>query len=337
MKLRTLPYLFLLFYLTATSPLSAEKPESYSDLIHHLDQSWIKGDHEKVLELALASHTNYPDAIEEWIWYEFVALGNLDRQSQGIELIKKWHEKGYFFPITEDHDWYWKYRQSTVEGYKKLCQENNRLKDSFNETSTTRHEVILPETYDSSKAYPLLYVLHGGGGYINRSKVYWQGTYLSKNFITVYLQSKHYRGNKSCVWENDQSTRDELRKINNEVLKKYPTIKDQVFVGGMSNGGMMALHIAFEDIIPINGFIANCPVVPDSFDEETIRQAVSKNIRGVIITGSKDYFLPAQKQFQALMDNEGLPNDLIIIQGMDHEFPKDFHARLKSALKKIKQ
>lgn len=145
------------------------------------------------------------------------------------------------------------------------------------------YRVLLPENYDASKKYPLIYFLHGAGErgndnekqLIHGSKLFLKEE-VRKNFpvIVVFPQCPEHD-----FWSNVNITSDSTGKrvfifqeageatksmklaegLLKDLSQKYPVNKKQVYVGGLSMGGMGTFEIVrrnpkvFAAAIPICG------------------------------------------------------------------------------------
>lgn len=148
---------------------------------------------------------------------------------------------------------------------------------------TLPYRVLLPENYDASKKYPLIYFLHGAGErgndnekqLIHGSKLFLKDE-VRKNFaaIVVFPQCP-----ENSFWSNVEFGRDSAGKrvfnfkedgaptksmvlaqeLLKDLMRKYPINKKQVYVGGLSMGGMGTFEIVrrnpkvFAAAIPICG------------------------------------------------------------------------------------
>lgn len=307
-----------------------EPDEAYVKGMDQIELAIINGRHEEALQLIKEGEARFPEKEFGFDFLRAVAFGFLGRQAEGLTIWKKGHGNGYFFNINPEHPWYRNYKNTN--GFEEILKKDGLNKKKFNESSKLRYDVVLPEDFDAEKSYPVLFVFHGGGCNIPVEKSRWHNPSLVENWITVYLQSHCYITSEACIWINDRQTREELLKVYQELSSKYSFKDGQIIAGGMSNGGMMALQVAFKDLIEVNGFIVNCPVVPDSITRELVKRAKKQNKRGVIITGSKDWSLKNQKDLKALMDEESFPSTMEVIEGMGHDTPEDFAERVDRAL-----
>jgi predicted peptidase len=133
------------------------------------------------------------------------------------------------------------------------------------------YRLLLPENYDASKKYPLILFLHGSGerGNDNEAQlIHGAGLFLRDSIrkkypaIIVFPQC-----DTGSFWSNvkiDRSKTDEtrfgfqaggkptlsmelLQQLLKEIVKKYPVQKKQLYVGGLSMGGMGTFEIVYRN------------------------------------------------------------------------------------------
>ena len=114
-----------------------------------------------------------------------------------------------------------------------------------------------------------------------------------------------------------------------------PVDTGKVLVGGMSAGGMMSLDVVFHNVIPVTGFVVNCPVVPADFEADMADRIRKRGVGGIVIAGEKDWGLSRQKEMIDAFAKAGVRHRLTVIPGMGHTIPDDFPARLDAALREL--
>jgi predicted peptidase len=131
---------------------------------------------------------------------------------------------------------------------------------------TLPYRVLLPENYDASKKYPLIIFLHGAGERGNDNEkqlVHGADLFLKeevrKNFPAIVIFPQCSR---SSYWSNVLRMHDSISRtfnflkdgeptramqlaqlLLNYILNNYPVNKKQVYVGGLSMGGMGTFEI----------------------------------------------------------------------------------------------
>jgi predicted peptidase len=137
--------------------------------------------------------------------------------------------------------------------------------------NTLPYRLLLPENYDASKKYPLILFLHGAGerGNDNESQlVHGAGLFLRDSIrkkypaIVVFPQC-----DTGSFWSNVKIDRNAigeerlmfqaggrptvamelLQKLLKQIIKKYPVQKNQLYVGGLSMGGMGTFEIVYRN------------------------------------------------------------------------------------------
>lgn len=154
----------------------------------------------------------------------------------------------------------------------------------INENDSMPYRLLLPENFDPSKNYPVVFFLHGSGerGNDNESQLAHAGkVFASDKFRSTYnaivvfpqAQTNGYWSNverheedknllKRYVFKNGgEPTRDMsmLIRLVKYILKEYHPLKEQIYVGGLSMGGMGTFELVsrmpgtFAKAFPICG------------------------------------------------------------------------------------
>ncbi|MCK6602182.1 MAG: polyhydroxybutyrate depolymerase [Bacteroidetes bacterium] len=147
-------------------------------------------------------------------------------------------------------------------------------------TETRTALVHLPLGYRESGKYPLVVVLHGGGGNSDNAR---EMTGFDKagdreGFITVFPNGSGRLQNRLLTWnsggccgyagENETDDSGFLSALIDTMSLRFPVKPGQVFVTGISNGGMMAYRLALEHpgqiaaIAPVAATFASLPEHP---------------------------------------------------------------------------
>ena len=186
---------------------------------------------------------------------------------------------------------------------------------------TMPYRILLPQNLDASKTYPVVFFLHGRGerGSNNESQLKYAGQLflkpeVRKNYaaIVVFPQCST-DGYWSNAWRTYDETKKEgftflpdgeptkdmrmLQQLVKYVLEAYPANKEQVYVGGLSMGGMGTFEIVRRNP---NLFAAAFPIAGGA------NPATAGSIKRVawwIFHGAKDdvvYPSYSQAMFEAL-------------------------------------
>lgn len=161
------------------------------------------------------------------------------------------------------------------------------------------YEVYLPKTYSEKIGYPVIFVLHGGGGtakgLIRSTRARFNFLANRDNFIAVYPNGIGKSWNDGA-----RDTIGIARKLNindvgffEEIIKtmeaEYAVDSKNIFACGISNGGFMVQRLAFE----LSDKIKGIGVVSANLSEVQSEKDFPENPVSVIfINGTKDPLVP---------------------------------------------
>jgi predicted peptidase len=138
-------------------------------------------------------------------------------------------------------------------------------------TDTLPYRLLLPENYDASKKYPLIFFMHGAGERGNDNEkqlVHGAGLFLRedvrKDFpaIIVFPQcptnsfwssvkiDTDKSGKRSFGFNKNAEPSIAMKMVNDllhQIIKHYPIHKKKVYVGGLSMGGMGTFELAWRN------------------------------------------------------------------------------------------
>jgi len=196
-------------------------------------------------------------------------------------------------------------------------------------------EIVLPEGHDPARRYPLFIALHGGGEDIATFKPNWTSPRLRAEFITLYVQSSQVANMRGFHWQDEALTRRDLAAAYAEALAAQPFDSTCVLVGGFSSGGYASLLVGLHELLPVRGFVALCPPVPEAITDGEIDAAVARGLRGSLLTTERDGRVDAQRAIAERLVARGLAVDFAIAPDTGHWYPEDFAAQLDAAIARI--
>lgn len=335
MKLKAL-VLCLALSVSASTPVLANEELSwndYKDNIHKMVEA-------ENLDEAIVSLKQHMDVFPEKE-FELLDLTRLCYEQQGnieqaVKLIAAGNEKGYIFwflprqGIYDDHrnqDW-----------FRNAVNANNALRDTANKTTHPQYKVILPETVEKDKTYPLVILVHGGNQSIEKCAERWNAALLGQDRIIAYLQSSwivatgSYRWNISGVDLFHQGTAlDEITTLYHEIASAYPVDTGNVTICGFSQGATLAVKLALNQQIPCHRVIAGCPFNNEPTQEQA-EHLLKQNVRMAIFTGDKDFAFTRTKKSCELLKNAGVAIAFTINKDKGHELPENFDDYLKTSM-----
>lgn len=206
------------------------------------------------------------------------------------------------------------------------------------EGDTLPYRVLLPLDYDSTKQYPVLFFLHGAGErgrdnerqLIHGSKLFLQEDVrrqypaivvfpqcASTSYWSNVLRLHDAAGKRTFEFLQNGEPTTYMRLLQNLVpviLARYPVKKDQVYVGGLSMGGMGTYELVRRMPGVFAAAIAICGGA---------HPATAKELKGTawwIFHGEKDDVVPPQfsKDMAAALKAAGAPVRLTLFPDANH-------------------
>lgn len=194
------------------------------------------------------------------------------------------------------------------------------------------YDVVLPASYDSTRSYPLLIILHGAFSGKESLQPYFVPDLFVDHYIRLFPQSSERTRDRYTWHRKLKEGRNLIRSAYEEVIKAYPVDTSRVVVCGFSMGGMMAIDVTLQQVVPLLGFIAVCPGMPSQFDSALVAGMVTRGQRGVIIGGHFDYFRPYQLDMLTAFKVVGFEHRFLEFPNLGHELPPKLPQSLDAAL-----
>ncbi len=138
-----------------------------------------------------------------------------------------------------------------------------------NDTVRT-YNLFIPNHLDISKNYPLVIVLHGGGGIgaNMQSFTHFNDVAQKENFLVCYPNGYNKGWNDHRAGSKLPSRADDVKFISmliDELVNNYHADPKRVFVTGISNGAIMSLFLAQELSGKIRAIAAVCGSIPENY------------------------------------------------------------------------
>ena len=199
-----------------------------------------------------------------------------------------------------------------------------------------KYTVVLPIDYNKEQSYPLFIVFHGGNGNMKNMIQWWKSKRLSNEFIVAYMEASTLDNPPNrWGWRNLSQERKNIKRYYSEIKTQYRINEDQVYVGGFSLGGKVSIDLALNQIIPVKGFISlnHGGGTTRFFTDENVKKIAKKNIKGVLVSGEKDYrYKKETAKIKAMFNSHGLQYLFIENEGIGHYAPDNFRKVLNTYL-----
>jgi hypothetical protein len=233
-------------------------------------------------------------------------------------------------------DWiFGKFPSTYADRLKPLREMNDQLMEAERKQAKPEYKVYLPADYSPATPRPLFLALHQGGDNTEILSWYWKPQpFVDKGFVFAFVQSSDVCKHGHYQWLRDVArARRDIRTCFAGITGEYAIDPSQVYIGGYSCGGIMAIDTALADTIPIRGFIALCPYEkPESFSEATAKVAADRGVKGVIMEGEWTERVPAQDEMIDMFTRAGVPVRNVVNRGVAERAPDDLSEKLAEAL-----
>jgi len=247
-------------------------------------------------------------------------------------------EKGYWYSyqyLVEDDD------LKPLHVYKEFDECANMCKERENQAqrdSKVDLKVLMPNNLADNEKYPLIITLHGDQENILITEDYWSPCVMSKNILAL-PQSSEIEFSDAYCWNDVEKGTKELKVHYNEILKEYNVDSENIIIGGFSAGARIALYTVLNDIIQVKGCIFVAPWLPEIEEwEHLLDEFKLKGIKSYIICGDKDEdCFEGCNKFVSMLNQRNIPNVFKIVEGLNHDYPANFHEELEEAIKYIRE
>jgi predicted esterase len=291
--------------------------------------------YKEAAELLQKNWKHFPEKTHATAWNLAITYKQLKQYKRGIKALKRALKTGVWYSIYAFRGEFFKpYRD--LKAFQEVIDMNNRLRDEAQKKAKPQTKVVLPEGYSGEKKYPLFLALHGGGENIETFEPRWKSQKLSKEFITVFLQSSQVVSMTGFSWENEETTKKEISEAFAKIMKDYSVDKKEILIGGFSSGGFATLITVFSNIIPATGFIILCPPMPEGINQEDLNAAKERGLRGTLLTTEMDPRIGKQRAMIDMFKKAGLQYQLVVFPNIGHWYPKDLDKKIDMAIDHIR-
>jgi dienelactone hydrolase len=220
--------------------------------------------------------------------------------------------------------------------FKAIVGESQRLKQRALSVAKPGVMVLTPRNFSPEESYSLIIALTPRVGHPGEFAEHWTGA-LNQGFLLAVPHSSQPISSEEYCWDDPERSERDIAWAYRQVQDKYKIDPAKVIVAGFSQGAALAMYLTLNRTFPCRGFIAVAMsdwVAPEDKPASQRDHPRAKDVRGlkgVVIMGEKDAFLPKIKTLMEGMVERGLNCKIDVVQNLGHEFPSDFEKRLEAA------
>jgi acetyl esterase/lipase len=240
-----------------------------------LFQRYYKGDYAGALKAAGELAARFPEeAVHTYLW-RICLTSRLKQSEEALRLFAEGLEAGYW----------WAERQLRQDPDLELLQGLPEF-ERMVATSHTRHmaaqvttqpelQVYAPPSTVSSP-YPLFIALHGRGRSSEDDEASSWKHACGLGWLVAMPRSSQLVWPGAYGWDDDELAGKEIAAHYERLCSQYPVDRSRVVLGGISQGGALAVHLALGRKLPVRGFLA---VVPGNSVTEGL-EALVQSVQG---------------------------------------------------------
>jgi len=306
--------------------------KTFQEVESEVTRLYTAGNFEQAIALLESVMEQYPDNLYTITWDMAVLYSIMTpkQTEKSLDILEYGYNKGLWYAINPESKLWETCRDSAR--FKELEVKNKERREQVQVTSQSKYEVYLPEGYVEGQSYPLHIAIHGWGEDVPFFRKFWKSDELNKSCISLFVQSSRVASPIGFCWDDVELGRKEIMDAYEKVSAQYPIGKEDITVGGFSQGGAMAIDFALNEMIPVKGFIALCPDQPSNFSKEGVESMIKRNVKGIILTGEKDGSLPEQEAMIEVFKQTGFDYRFTINEGLGHWFPENLSEQMDDAL-----
>ena len=258
------------------------------------------------------------------IHFEWHSMGQKSWESKTVEgkvvFTNRWHEDG-------------KIRKELYDWEEEAIKEDNYYSDSRRPLN-----YIIKKPKVNFDKQDVLFFMHGHGGHIGYYEPHMINQF-SDNYVKIILRAPYETSLFSNKWtwfdfyisfssdttfneEQINSSCDAILFSMNKIIEKEKINPKRIFVGGNSQGGIMACKLALEHPDAIDGFITHNSFMPISY-KTLENESKYVKLKGLVISGEYDKTIDPVNSKHIANTFLKLGADIQTTElKMGHEFPK---------------
>ncbi|MEW5870426.1 MAG: hypothetical protein AB1894_14215 [Chloroflexota bacterium] len=310
---------------------------TYAQFLNEMMRLYGSGDYAAALALVEQHGDDYPEQ-EVGVAIIRVCLLNVNGHSEAaLQALQVALDKGYWYPLEAlrgDPD------LESLQGnpaYERMVAECEARHAKARLEGKPELVVYPPAGADAVGAdairpYPLLLAFHWRGGNASSFAPYWQGL-AEQGWLVAVAQSSQVSEFDAYCWDDLETAESEAQAHLATLQAQYPLDPQRVILGGMSQGGGLAIWLACSRKLAASGFIGVAPFMR-WMDEvgPQLPQGRIPGVRGCLITGGQDHDEGMFERIEGLLQAHEIPYQRQNYPDLAHAFPPDFEQRLPEML-----
>jgi predicted esterase len=154
---------------------------------------------------------------------------------------------------------------------------------------------------------------------------------VNEGWTLIVPQSSQVHDSMSFCWDDMDLARQELRSHLDDCRRKRGIEMDGMVVAGASQGGRLALELAYETGVP---WLCAIPSFPAGYDVAPLI-AVPAHTRGVFLLGEHDAASVNARRVISALESGGVHVVARTMKDVGHDLPVDFPAQVADALRAL--
>jgi len=302
------------------------------------------GKYREALAVAFQAKEKFPERSAKTSYWIGCLQSRLGESEEALQTLEKASKDGLWWPdqaLLMEPDL--EPLQSRPE-FKTIIAETQRLKQRALLTTKPGVMVLTPRNFSPEERHPLIIALTPRVGHPGDFAEHWKVA-RNQGFLLAVPHSSQPISSEDYCWDDPERSEHDVAWAYKQVRDKYNIDTAKVILAGFSQGAALAMYLTLNRTFPCRGFIAvamsdwvapeDKPAGQRDHPSEAfasfIRARDVSGLKGVVIMGEKDAFLPKIKMPLEGMVERGFNCKIDVVQNLGHEFPTDFEKRLESA------
>ncbi len=290
-----------------------------------------RGDYGGALAVTERLAAAFPDQSARTDFWRICLLSRLQKTDEVLSVFRQALEGGMWWSeptLRSDPDLEPLQGLPEFERMVAVCRERHAAAQA-----ESKPALYVREPAKAVKPYPLLIALHPMSNTAEASLSYWEAA-CAKGWLVAAMQSSQMAWPGAYTWNDRDKAQEEILEQFASLCEQYPVDRSRVIVGGMSQGGALAIRLTLNGSLPALGFLAVVPgLIERKLLEEWAGTVRGHPVRGYLVAGGRDPRREFFGQVCEILPKFGISCRMEEHPELGHEFPMDFEKSLKKALK----